>query len=426
MKTSFIKHIAFLFLLLASLAFACNNKQMENTTDNNEELDVVNVKIRNGLPNFFNKIEKGEKVNIAYLGGSITEMEGWRDKTFNWFKGTYPSVQFTQIMASVSGTGSEFGVYRIDEHVLNKDPDLVFVEFSTNDELREYNDIQASIEGIVRKIWMHNPETDICFVHTVTNGSYSSYLYGKYPTSAQAIEDMGEYYKIPTINLAKYIIKKIMLGEIVIDGSTGETDENKTFANDGIHPTDIGHELYKEVIIDCMNTMSEIREQKPHNLIPVKNEKNLENATMILSNSAQISRFGTWNDMNSVEFNKYYNSPVLNTADKASTLEFSFQGTAFGIADIVGPKGAVIEISIDGKIHNINRFDDFCHYYRINYLLIDDLPYGNHNVRIKLSSQKPNKREILKNGYFKFTDEQLNEMTGLDDYELFIIGFLYS
>lgn len=97
-------------------------------------------------------------MNIGYFGGSITEMKGWGNESFDWFKSSYPSIQFTQIMASAQGTGSEFGVFRIDEHVLRKAPDLVFIEFSINDERRKYYDVQASIEGIIRGITVVNPD----------------------------------------------------------------------------------------------------------------------------------------------------------------------------------------------------------------------------------------------------------------------------
>jgi hypothetical protein len=39
---------------------------------------LAECQARNGLPNVFAKLEAGEEVRVAYLGGSITDAEGWR------------------------------------------------------------------------------------------------------------------------------------------------------------------------------------------------------------------------------------------------------------------------------------------------------------------------------------------------------------
>src|SRR5690606_493249 len=62
---------------------------------------------RGGVPNFFSKLKPGAEVNMAYIGGSITEArEGWRDLTFGWFRTMYPQTKFNQINAAIGGTGS--------------------------------------------------------------------------------------------------------------------------------------------------------------------------------------------------------------------------------------------------------------------------------------------------------------------------------
>src|SRR6478609_4933012 len=48
---------------------------------------------RNGLPNVFSKLNAGEQVRVAYLGGSITAQEGWRPKTLQWFREQFPSAK---------------------------------------------------------------------------------------------------------------------------------------------------------------------------------------------------------------------------------------------------------------------------------------------------------------------------------------------
>ena len=48
---------------------------------------------RAGLPNFYAKLEAGQVVRIAYLGGSITAQEGWRPKTLAYFQKYFPKAK---------------------------------------------------------------------------------------------------------------------------------------------------------------------------------------------------------------------------------------------------------------------------------------------------------------------------------------------
>ena len=153
-----IQHSLLLLLFLWACAANAQTDSLANTVEAN---------YRNGLPNFFSKIRKGKAIRIAYLGGSITRADnGWREQTFNWLQQEYQHTQFEQIMAAIGGTSSDFGAYRLKNHVLQYQPDLVFVEFAVNDHSKTSQQVKESVEGIVRQIWKANPKTDICFVYT--------------------------------------------------------------------------------------------------------------------------------------------------------------------------------------------------------------------------------------------------------------------
>ncbi|OGV84440.1 MAG: hypothetical protein A3K19_32615 [Lentisphaerae bacterium RIFOXYB12_FULL_65_16] len=87
---------------------------------------------RDGLPNFFAKLQAGGPVRVAYLGGSITAAHGWRPKTLAWFKAQYPAAAISEINAAISGTGSDYGACRLRGDVLAQSPDLVFLECRVN------------------------------------------------------------------------------------------------------------------------------------------------------------------------------------------------------------------------------------------------------------------------------------------------------
>lgn len=147
-----------LSILISLLLTFSANAQTDSLTK------VVEATYRAGLPNFFHKIQSRQNVKVAYLGGSITRADqGWREQTFNWLKDQYPQAKFEQIMAAIGGTGSDFGAYRLHNHVLQYKPDLVFVEFAVNDHAKTAQQVKASMEGIVRQIWKSDRHTDICF-----------------------------------------------------------------------------------------------------------------------------------------------------------------------------------------------------------------------------------------------------------------------
>ena len=61
------------------------------------------------------------------------------------FRSTFPDVQWTEHNAGIGGTTSTFGAFRVDRHVLQSAPDLVFVEYALNDEGRSPENIRQAM-----------------------------------------------------------------------------------------------------------------------------------------------------------------------------------------------------------------------------------------------------------------------------------------
>lgn len=127
---------------------------------------AVELRARDGLPNFFAKVQAGGRVTVAYFGGSITAANGWRPQTTAWLRQHYPKADFTEVNAAIGGTGSDLGVFRLEHDVLAHRPDLVFIEFAVNDGGAPPEQIYRCMEGIVRQVRCADPATDICFVYT--------------------------------------------------------------------------------------------------------------------------------------------------------------------------------------------------------------------------------------------------------------------
>ena len=90
---------------------------------------------RSGLPRVFSKIRWEEgPVRVAFLGGSVTsKADCWRPQVMDLLRTRYPAVEWEEINASLGGTGSLFGAFRVDRSVLAYKPNLLFIEYAAND-----------------------------------------------------------------------------------------------------------------------------------------------------------------------------------------------------------------------------------------------------------------------------------------------------
>jgi hypothetical protein len=182
-----------------------------------EQAKANELSIRGGLPNFFDKLKKGEDVRVGYLGGSITAANGWRVKSLKWLKEQYPDATLSEINATIGGTGSDLGVFRADQDVISKKPDLLFVEFAVNDG-GPAEKVQRSMEGIVRQTWKADPTTDICFVYTLSEPMLPAYKDGKFTTVATAMEGVADHYQIPSIAFGPEVTKQVLDGSLIFTG----------------------------------------------------------------------------------------------------------------------------------------------------------------------------------------------------------------
>ena len=215
------------------------------------------VRARAGVGHFLEKVKAGKEVTVAYLGGSITAMNGWRNLTTDWLRATYPQAKFKEIHAAIGGTGSNLGVFRVAHDALRHNPDLLFVEFATNDGGAQPQAIWRSMEGIVRQTWKKDPSTDIVFTYTITHAMKQDYLAGNCNRAASAMEQLADHYGIPSICFGPRVIDAVKAGTLVMKGS--EPHEGKTlFAQDGVHPGLPGHKFYLASIVNGFTQMKDM------------------------------------------------------------------------------------------------------------------------------------------------------------------------
>ena len=88
----------------------------------------VHCNVRGSLQNSLVKFEKKRKGRVAFLGGSITEMKGWKDMVEQQLKQRFPYTEFDFIEAGIGSTGTTPGAFRLQHDILSKGKiDLLFV-----------------------------------------------------------------------------------------------------------------------------------------------------------------------------------------------------------------------------------------------------------------------------------------------------------
>lgn len=180
------------------------------------------------------KAMNGEKITVAYIGGSITEGIGgdaencYAKLSYNYIAENYgkgDNVEY--VNAGVSGTPSVLGNLRVQKDVLDYEPDIVFVEFAVNDGMEQI--YKESYESLLRTILQQENEPAVMLLFTVTSTGH---------TCQPHMSELGEYYELPMISVPDAIQPEIEAGRMTW----------ADYSDDEAHPNMEGHKLVAEFI----------------------------------------------------------------------------------------------------------------------------------------------------------------------------------
>lgn len=353
---------------------------------------------RNGLPAFFKKIKSGKSVNIVYLGGSITQAAGYRVKSAAWFKKQFPAVLITSFNAGVGGTGSDLGLFRLPEDVLAHQPDLVFIEFAVNDYGSDSTRIARSMEGMIRQVKTADPRTDICLLYTISEAMLGDYRAGRLPAAVRMMEKLAAYYGLSSVNFAPDVLALQESGKLIFHGDKKPYGKDQlVFTADGTHPLDAGHELYTQTLERSLLKLEKL------NTLPGKIPEAKYITGSITTGRYDPAHFKSsrgWKKVSETDSMRNFLKAFPRlcwSSDSVDSLVVEFEGTQFGLEDVIGPASNGFLIRIDGqKPYKVIRFDKYCSRYRRHYFLLDPLPVGKHKVVIRPDFTPIDKKGLLK------------------------------
>lgn len=196
--------------------------------------------------------EGGIPLNVVFFGGSLTyganasdpNLTSCRGLMMQYLRQKYPKAPFTFWDAAIGGTGSKLGMFRLQRDVLARHPDLVFYDFTANDDLFGGDKKSlASYEGILRDMINAGIPVEQCYY-----GFGFTFGADYHPEKFLGYQDrlkLAAAYHTGVGDTYPYIQDKINKGEATV-ASLWSLSGGK----DKAHPDDGGYQLFFEAVRD--------------------------------------------------------------------------------------------------------------------------------------------------------------------------------
>jgi len=348
-------------------------------------------KIRGSLNKSRNLFISSRKGNVAFLGGSITEMKGWREMLCNYLTLRFPDVELNILNAAIPSLGSLAHTFRFQQDVADKmAPDLLFVEAAVNDHYNGYSDTQQlrSMEGIVQQAKNLNPDIDIVFIYFADPDKNADYEKGITPKVILNHEKVASHYQISSINLANEVADRI---------KTGEFSWKEDMVD--LHPAPFGQKLYftsiKLFLEQLWGNHTETLSQDGNVDRALLDKFAYMHGDYASLSKAKLKKGFTYDPSYTPKDGYkgrpgFIEVPMLVADTPGAGLVYKFSGTAIGINIIAGSDAGIIEYSIDGKpFANIDLFTQWSRHLHLPWyvLLGDELPDKKHKLKIRITSE---------------------------------------
>ncbi len=246
---------------------------------------VENAVLNEGNParlaRVMEKAARGERINVATLGGSITE--GYYSLNANtcyagrvaaWWRENFPNARVNFYNMGIAGTTSVLGVHRLEKDILNKNIDFLIVEFAVND----YEYMTPYYENIIRRALSQDNDMAVMMAVSTTESKW---------TRQKEQLPVGQAYQVPMISDHNVVWD-------LIDDGVYTWDE---LTSDDAHPNELGHTIYGEIICTYLDAVK-AKYEKLSKVIPVLPEpifgERYMGAKLLTSKDIEADTLGAW------------------------------------------------------------------------------------------------------------------------------------
>lgn len=336
------------------------------------------------------RFERDARGRVAFLGGSITEMQGYRPLVMDDLLRRFPQTDFEFINAGVASTCSTTGAFRLEHDVLSAGPvDLLFVEFAVNDDQDAHHERRECIrgmEGILRGALRSNPNMDIVVTHFVNPEMLQTIQSGGTPLTMSAHEQVAEYYNVSTIVLAAEVADRIRSGALTWE------------EYGGTHPALRGNQICADMIARLLDDawsepLPADAQLRPHRIPadPIDGHSYFR-GRFVPRDHVRLGEHWSyqtpdWPQLPGTCRDRFRKSVLICADEPGAELSVEFEGTAIGSYLLAGPDAGVLRVSIDdGPFEDFplyHRFSRNLHYPR-TVMFAADLEDGPHVLTLRI------------------------------------------
>lgn len=328
------------------------------------------------------KVEK----TVAFLGGSITEMHGYRPRVMAALRAKYPDVAFREIAAGISSTCSDTGAFRLEEDVLSRGcPDLFFVEESVNDDQDGHFDRTHAVrgmEGILRHVREKCPECEIVVGLMVNVGQYKELMAGKIPFHNGVHREVARHYGAEVADVGAALAKSAKGGGF----SWAQYRD--------CHPSPEGCDFAAKVVMEAVDRVFDPKAAATaHALPPPMDEKSYSRGTVVPFGALTgvdgwRKSCPNWGKVPGAKRAQFVRGDAIWSDVPGSSFAFSFRGTSAAAIMTAGPDVGALEVSVDGgdwrRVELASPHSRTLNYPHTKFLA-DDLAEGRHDVRVRVA-----------------------------------------
>ena len=358
-----------------------------------------NFILRGDFMNSRIRFERENVGHVAFIGGSITEMNGYRPMVSTMLEKRFPKTEFTFTQAGISSTCSDTGAFRFARDVLSQGPlDMLFVEFAVNDDQDGQKSLQNALrgmEGVIAQARKHNPMVDIVMTFFANENILDHLGENKNPPSIAAHSKVAEHYGVSVNHLAQELSDLI---------NAGKMDWKKY---GGVHPNEYGNTMCASMIANSLldlwsKPLPGNAQPKPHPKVSPLDPFSYVNGRFLSFDQVDIDEnwkkgVPNWKNENRGKVrSRFLGIPFIYANQAGAKLKIKFEGTAIGAYMLTGPDSAIIRCTIDGKqskkIDTLHRHSGFN--YPMTVMFFNELSDRPHLLELEiLKNQKGRIRE---------------------------------
>lgn len=302
---------------------------------------------------FDHRARSSKTVSVVFFGGALTwgsgasdpEQTSFRALTQAHLKERYPSARFNFHNSAIGGTGSSLGMFRVGDDVLSHRPDLVFLEFTTEDKLDGVDrPTLASYERILRELISQG--IPVVEVLLGTRNVFGPDWNDLGPTRFRDHLEMGKLYHTGIGNPYPAMQRFFRVEK---------RKRDQIWPEEGIYPNDLGHQFFFEAVRDGLDQAIRAKQvcYFPTDAVFADEYKIIQRiypARFPLPTGWRVAKNVRTSEDQIVASNEGMNEVAVADGDDDSLepIRFSFSGTFLGILGEADEKGSGFKVTVDG------------------------------------------------------------------------------